>query len=161
MTITGTIDTSRANAALAGLRAVMIGKGMDASNIVVDELRFLSRTIVNFTPPLGPGGRAAGAKEAGEGAIARELKNLISQAKPEFISEVSARWGLKDVSGFTESAERTPLALKFDNVDPDGSRLIELHTSYRNDRTGKVPLVRPTPGIWTSSRAAGDSGTIH
>lgn len=150
MRTTVQIDTSRANFALIGLREAMVGKGMDASNIVVDELRFLSRTIVNFTPPLGPGGRAAGAREAGEGAINRELKNLISEAKPEFLSEVSAKWGLKDVHGFVESSQKAPLAINFANLDLDGSRLPELHEQYRNPRTGKVQLQRSQSGTWNA-----------
>jgi hypothetical protein len=148
--ITFSIDTSRAQQQLEALHDAMVGKGMDASSVVRDELRFLSRTIVNFTPPLGPGGRVAGAKKAGENAISRELDNLISQGKPKFLTEVAQKWGLKDVKGFVTRPDGSKLAIQFNDVDPSGERLKELHLRYRSTERGKVPLQRHRDGTWSA-----------
>lgn len=131
------------------LNALRDALGGDMVDILKDEAKALSKTCTNFIPPFKDSpGRPAGAREAGENAIKRELSNLIGQARPQFLSMVSQKWGLQDVNGFVESSDGGRLLnLKFDHVDPTGQRISEYHQEYR-DRRGKVPLRREPKNTW-------------
>jgi hypothetical protein len=146
MDISATIDTSRAEAALLSLREAMIGKGMDAVNLLRDEAKLLTRTIVNFVPPP----RAAGnPRQIGEHAVEVSLKNLISEATPNLIDEVGSKIGPHDITtAWLTETDKQRLNLQWANLDPNGTRLPELHKSYRDARTGRTASEKPVNGVW-------------
>src|SRR5216684_3910545 len=75
-----TISTSRLHTKLESLRDALIGSGQDATNLVRDEAKHLSRTISKFIPPMG-----AGAKQVGEHAVETGIKAVFSEAQPTLI----------------------------------------------------------------------------
>src|SRR6266496_2484547 len=87
------VDTSRLNMVLHDLRAALIGQGKDVSKILVDEQRMLTRTIVNFTPPIP----SKQAKQRGELAVQKDLHSLISEADPRLINRIESKYGLKNI----------------------------------------------------------------
>jgi hypothetical protein len=145
--ITATVDASRAKSALGSLYDALIAKGKDASHVVEDETKLLARTIVNFTPPLGMRG---GARQTGEGAVSREIKNLVSEATPNLIDEVGSKYGVRNIStAYVAEKSGAKLNLLWDYLDPTGGRIEELHEQFRHD--GKVPLTpREAQGVWQS-----------
>jgi hypothetical protein len=148
MELQGTIDTSRAEAALWSLREAMLGHGQDAINLLRDESKLLSRTITNFVPPP----RAAGnPRQVGEHAVEVSLKNLISEATPNLIDEVGSKFGVRDITtAWVTEQNKEHLNLQWANLDPTGSRLPELHKAFRDRRTGRTPMEKPLKGIWKS-----------
>lgn len=155
--MSATLDQSKYNAALASVYDALHGRGEigDAKSLVIGEHGRLTAAIVSFTPPLGPGGRSVGAQKAGKDAITRELTNLITEASPETLLEATKKYGNQAVH-FGIEKDGKPLAIEWDNVVTDESRLPALHRAYRN-RRGKVPLRRQTEGKW-KARIAVPSG---
>ena len=149
--ITCTIDTKGAQDALGALHDAMLGKGMDATNIVRDESRMLSKTIAAFTPPLGAGGgkgMTQAAKRAGEEAISRELENLISEAKPDFFGSLEAQFGSGPVDTYRQAkGSALKLHLLFDHLATQQAEIEQLHRTYL-DRRGKIPLRKEQEGTW-------------
>src|SRR6266550_3819306 len=126
------VDTSRLSTVLFGLETALLGQGKDVSTILVDEQRLLTRTIVNFTPPLP----AKQARQRGELAVQKDLNSLISEARPELIDSIRSKYGLKDIDTY----RTTPggrLHILWENLNPSGSNLAELHNSYRYPGTGR------------------------
>lgn len=119
----------------------------DSWDIVKDETRALSKTMVNFVPPLKANGDP---KIIGEGAVERDIKNLISEASPEFIDEVGSRYGIVDIDAWITQKDGTRLNLQWEHVDPTGARLDEYHRSYLVQ--GRVPKVKGqfSKGRWKS-----------
>lgn len=154
--VTAKIETDRLILGLDSLRDAMVGQGMDASHLVEDETRRLARMIVAFIPPIAKG---RSAREVGEGAVERDIKNLISEAKPELIDEVGSRYGVSDIrAAYVTEKGGQQLNLQWEHLDPTGSRLEEYHEFYRDKRTGRVPKVKPVAGIW-QSRVVSPLGT--
>lgn len=148
MDFQGTIDTSRAEAALWSLREAMVGKGQDAANLLRDETKLLVRTITNFVPPP----RAAGnPRQVGEHAVEVSLKNLISEATPVLIDQVGAMFGLRDITtAWVTEQNKEHLNLQWANLDPTGNRLPELHKAYRDRRTGRTRMEKEVRGVWAA-----------
>lgn len=119
----------------------------DAFVLVRDESSRLMRTIINFTPPLGPGGRAAGARKAGEDAIRKELASLFSQAGKPLIERVVSENGYNNVRAFTTNQEGQPIPLLWDNVNPAGDNMAGWHHRFQN-RSGKIRKVKQQIGQW-------------
>ncbi len=140
------MDTSKLNVVLNDLRTALIGQGKDISTILQDEHRRLTRTIVNFTPPLP----SRGARQIGEKAVATDLHALISEAGPELIDSIGSKHGLRNISAWHTSKGGKQLQILWDNLVLNTSQLPELHASYRNKR-GRVPRGRNLGGgIWSS-----------
>lgn len=141
------IDTGRLILGLDSLRDALIGNGQDASTVVEDEARRLARTIVAFVPPIA---RGKAAKQIGEGAVERDIKNLVSQAKPSLIDEVGSKYGVRDIrAAYVTEATGTKLNLQWDHLDPTGARLPEFHLQYR-DSSGRIPKIKKRPGVWNA-----------
>jgi hypothetical protein len=144
--ISAKIDTNGAFLALDSLRDAMVGKGMDASNIVRDEARLLARTIASFTPP--PKGNA---KKVGEDAIEKDLKSLIAEASYELIDEIGSKFGTRNIqNAYITKKDGTQVELNWENLDYTGSGLDDLHKKYRN-QDGRVPrLHKSRANVWKS-----------
>src|SRR4051812_10490413 len=112
-------------------------QGADTFVLLRDETGRLIKMIMNFTPPMGPGGRAAGAKQAGLNAVKRELVSLFSEATPELIQEVTEKHGLYNIHAFTSSSSGDKIPLEWRIVDKGGDHLPGLHRQFRNTR-GKI-----------------------
>ena len=138
------VDTSRLNVVLTGLREALIGQDKDVSRILVDEQRLLTRTIVNFTPPIP----SKQARQRGELAVQKDLFSLISEADPRLIDRVGAKYGLKDIDTWrTTPGGRQHLL--WENLNPSGSNLDALHNSYRYPGTGRPKRMKGSnPAEW-------------
>jgi hypothetical protein len=150
--MTGTMDTSRAVAALNGLADAL---GTDARELVQDESRRLIRTIANITPP----GKGGGVRRLGEQAVERQLSNLFSEARPPLIDEIGSKYGIKDISTayiVEKTGER--LQLDWKQLDPTGDRMEQIHKANR-DASGRVKLIRQNNKAVWSSRAVVPAGT--
>lgn len=144
-TFTVEIDTSRLNQVLDGLRSALIGKGKDVSTILVDEHRRLTRTIVNFTPPLPK----ANAKWIGEQAVRRDLEGLISETSFRMIDSVGSEKGLKNIDTYRMIGGQRKHLL-WDRIVVNPAELAELHPQYRNAR-GRVPRERSLgENVWNA-----------
>ena len=147
--ITATWDTKRGRDALNSLHDAMVGRGMDVSGIVEGDAMQLAIQIANFMPPLGPGGKSAGARKAGESAITREIENLISEAKPALFDELGSKFGISHIDTWRAKPGGEKLHLLFDHLAVQQGALHGLHKAYR-DKDGKIPLEKPQRGIWHS-----------
>lgn len=127
----------------------------DSWDLLKDEVRALSKTLVNFVPPLRANGNP---KQVGENAVERDIKNLIGEAQPEFLDEVGSRYGIVDIDAEIPQKGGELLNLKWDHLDPTGARLSEYHKSYR-DGHGRVPKVKGQygEGKW-KARVVGPPG---
>lgn len=149
------IDTKILSDKLASLHDALLGAGKDASNVVRDEGRRLTRTIVNFIPPIKS--RFGNAKQSGEAAISRELSNLFSEAQPELIQRVTKDHGASNVHSFITDKNGGKTEILWDNViTPD--QMPAFHKKNQNNR-GKVPLVRNGFPVWTA-RVIVPQGTL-
>jgi len=144
-----TIDVSRANQAMDSLREAMIGAGEDAKNLVRDETRRLAKMIAAFTPPIKGG--AGSPQKVGEAAVERELKNLISEATPGLIEEISSRYGVHDIhTAYVTEKDGTHLNLKWGAIDATGAA-IELYHKQNRGPDGKVKREkRPRKDVWSA-----------
>lgn len=151
------IDTTALNEKLNSLHDALLGAGKDVSTIVKDEARRLTRTIVNFIPPIKS--HWGNPKASGEGAIRRELQSLFSEASPKLIANLTSRFGVSNVSTFITDKDGTKQEIQWDTVDTTGARMKELHHAAMN-RRGKVPLHKRNgyPQIW-SARVVVPQGT--
>jgi hypothetical protein len=152
MSLTGTWDTSVLQSKLGSLKDAL---QVDGRLIVEDETARLSRALCNVAAPWQPGG--GNLERLGIRSVEREIQNLASEAKPELISEVAAKWGLKDINGCVTGTDHVKLPLEWANLDTSGQDLPTLHQRYR-DWKGKVPLVPSPLGHW-KSRVVVPAGT--
>ncbi len=138
------VDTSRLNAVLVDLREALIGQGQDISTILVDEQRLLTRTIVNFTPPIP----AKQARQRGELAVQKDLYSLINEADARTIDRIGSKYGLKDIDTWrTTPGGRQHII--WENLNPNGSNLADLHNSYRYPGTGRPKRMKGlSPTEW-------------
>ena len=143
--ITPVLTSERLTEAMSSLREAMIGAGQDCANIVRDEHRRLTRTIVNFTPPTP----ASGAQQLGERAVERDIKSLVSEASPELIDRIGSRYGIQDIHAFITLRDGTKKELNWEHLDPTGARLSEYHQMYRDER-GRVRPRKPVEGTWSA-----------
>ncbi len=143
--ITVDVDTSKFEAALEAVANALVGDGKDVQNLLVDEHRKLTRTIVNFTPPIP----ASGARQFGELAVKKDLYSLISEAEPALIDRIGSKYGLKDIDTWTASPGGKVHVL-WENLNPSGSNLADLHNWYRNASTGRPGRRRSRLGEWRS-----------
>lgn len=144
--ITATIDSTRHNVAMDSLFNAMCATGGDAAKLVEQETRLLSKTIVNFTPPIKS--KWGNPKTSGEMAIKAELYSLFSEAEPRLIDEVGSKHGTKDINAFITNANGEKVNLQWANLDPLGSRMDEYHEKFQN-RRGKVPRTKASgSGVW-------------
>jgi hypothetical protein len=139
------LTSERLTEAMESLREAMIGAGKDCANILRDEHKMLTRTIVNFTAPTP----AAGAKQLGEQAVARDITKLVSEASPELVDKVGSKYGIQDVHAFVTKQDGSKLEILWQHLDPTGARLSEYHQMYRDSR-GRVRNYKPAPGVWDS-----------
>lgn len=116
---------------------------------LADETAKLVKQIVAFTPPLGPGGRNAGAKQAGEQAIEKEMKSLFSEADTLTIDEIGSEHGLKAIDTFIYGKNKELIHVQWTHLDPNGARIEEFHKRFKNHR-GKVPLRKQQKGTWSA-----------
>ncbi len=130
--LTADIDTTRFNDVMGSLHDALIGQGKDVSTLLKDEHKRLTRTIINFTPPIP----ATGAKQRGELAVKKDLYSLISEAGPELIDRVGSKHGLQNIDDWTSGVGGKTHIL-WDHLDPNGTNLTELHNLYRDSGTGK------------------------
>ena len=145
---------------LDSLQEALLAKGQsgDAVQIVKGEVKQLSRTIVNFIPPLGSGG-----KEIGEHAVEVGIRSVFSEASPELIDEIGAHYGIRDVTkAWITNKDNSRVSLSWDNIDPLGDRIAEYHGHYRDPRTGKTPppLPKQKGSLW-AARVVVPSGTLQ
>jgi hypothetical protein len=106
----------------------------------------LTRTIVNFTPPIP----SVGARQIGENAVKNDLNSLISEAGPQLLDSIGSQYGLKDIDAWHTSQSGNRLHLLWDNLVVNPARLPELHNQYRN-RRGRIPRdPNLGSGIWSS-----------
>lgn len=139
------IDTSKLNVVLNDLREAMIGNGEDVSKLLQQEHKLLTRTIVNFTPPLP----ATGAKQIGEKAVKRDLHSLISEAPADLIDEIGSEHGLTNIDTYRTLKVKN-VHLLWDRIVPNPQMLPEIHNRYRNKR-GRIPIVPGFGGgVWRS-----------
>jgi hypothetical protein len=145
--MTGTVDTSKAMAALESLADAM---KVDASTLVADETRRLAKTIANFTPPLKSGFGTP--QRTGEHAIERELSSLFSEATPNLIDEVGSKFGIKEINtAYVTERNGTHLNLQWGAIDATGDRMAEYHKANRDPNTGKVKLIRRASNtVWAA-----------
>jgi hypothetical protein len=140
------IDTRKLNEVLHDLREALIGQGKDVSTILQDEHRRLTRTIVNFTPPIP----SKGAQTIGEKAVRNDLKALISEAGPGLIDSIGAQYGLKDIDAWRTQKGGKTMRLLWDNLALNPAMLPELHNQYRN-HLGRIPkMPNLGSGVWSS-----------
>src|SRR5438552_12436666 len=125
--ITPVLTTDRLTEAISSLREAMIGAGQDCANILRDEHKMLTRTIVNFTPPTP----AANAKWLGEMAVARDISKFVSEAEPELIDKIGSKYGIENINTYVTKSDGTRLPIVWDHLDPTGARLNEYHQLYR------------------------------
>lgn len=144
-------DTTVLSERLKAIHAAMVstGQGSDMNALLKDEAGRLIVLVSKFTPPMGAGGRSAGAKQAGEHAIESELNSLISEASYELIDEIGSRHGISDVRTFLTKKDGSKLDIVWNNVDPTGDRLKEYHNKYRGPR-GKIARIKQRLGVWHS-----------
>jgi len=144
---TVTIDASGFNRVMLGLYDAMLGQGKDIANLLKDQHRLLTKTIVNFTPPLP----ARGAQQTGKDAVKRDLYALISEAAPPLLDRVGSKYGLHDIDAWRTSKTKGRQHLLWENIDPTGANLPALHNQFRNPRTGRpYPVPRPAENEWRS-----------
>ena len=146
--ITATIDTSALQGRLAAISDALVGQGKDASQVLCQEARLLTKTIVNFIPPIrskwGP------AKTSGEMAIRRELSNLFSEAEPKLLDEIGSRFGVKNIQTDITTASGRKQQLNWGTIDPEASRLSQWHKQNRGPR-GKIKMMRKGfPNYWNA-----------
>src|SRR5690349_6243277 len=145
--ISCSIDTGRLILGLDSLRDALIGSRQDASTVVHDETRRLVRAIVAFVPPIARGGSA---RQVGENAVERDLKNLISEATPSLIDRVGSQYGITDIrTAYISESTGKKINLQWDHLDPTGGRLEEYRRLYQDSR-GKIPTMRKREGVWAS-----------
>jgi hypothetical protein len=138
-------DMRKMVVALDSLQEALMGDGKDVSNLLVDEQRRLTRTIVNFTPPIG--GKGGSPKQAGEDAVKRDLYSLISEVRQPLFDEIGSKYGLSDVNTWRSSVNGK-IQLVWAHLDPTGDRLAEYHNMYRNNK-GRIPgLGTPPSNTW-------------
>lgn len=141
--ISAELNTASWHHALDGLSEAV---GGDAKDLLIQEHDRLTRTIVNFTPPpIGQGSP----KTLGENAIRKDLSKLISEAKPELIDSIGARYGLTDIDTYRHNKAGDLIHYQWDNIDPTGDRLSEYHERYRN-HMGRIPSLKAAEGVWKS-----------
>jgi hypothetical protein len=145
-TVTVDIDTSVLSWKIDELARVM---RKDPMEVFKDEMRLLNRTIVNFIPPSRERGGKGAARAVGEAAVERQLKNLISEADPELIDTIGSQYGIRNINAYITKDDGSKLELRWENLDPTGSRLPEYHARYRN-RAGRIPNRKKTLGKWAS-----------
>lgn len=146
--ITADIDTNRCFLMMDELRDAMCSKGMDASNLVQDQTKLLSRTISNFIPPIKAKGEKGSARLNGEAAVEKDLCSLFSEAKPLTIDEVGSIHGIKNIDTFLTQKDGGRLHLQWDNLDPLAAHLPEEHNHYRG-HYGTVKRLRSAgKGTW-------------
>jgi len=133
------VDTSRLSTVLFGLETALLGQGKDVSTILVDEQRMLTRTIVNFTPPIP----VKQARQRGERAVQADLNSLISEAPPGMVDRIGSKYGLKDIDTYRTTPGGRQHIL-WENLNPSGSNLEELHNSYRRPGTGRPQRLKGT-----------------
>jgi len=143
-----TFDATRYRQKIRELRNVLYDAGEDSDlrTILKDEARRLITLVVKFTPPLGPGGKSSGAKQAGERAIERELKSLFGEVSPELAEATENKYGRENIDGYIEANGR-PMRIQWDHLEQSPDALQRWHNQYRGKR-GKVPLVKSESGIW-------------
>ncbi len=139
--ITVDVDTTKLNEALATLSVVL---GKDMVTILKEEHLRLTKTIINFTPPTPK----TGAKQIGEFAIKKDLYSLISEASPELIDRVGSKHGLRNIDDWGTAANGDRYRILWENLDPTGTRLADLHNQYRNPRTGRPRRRKSVDGEW-------------
>ncbi len=148
--VTVDIDTTKFQAAIEAVANALVGDGKDVQNLLVDEHRRLTRTIVNFTAPTP----ASGARQIGELAVKKDLYSLISEAKPELINQIEAKYGLQNIDTYTASPGGK-VHVMWDNLSPSGSNLAELHNRYRSPATGRPQRRKSVTGEWRSRIVVG------
>lgn len=152
--ITAIINTDLLIHKMNQLEAALLGSGKDGVELVKGEVRQLSRTIVNFVPPIG-----ANAKEIGEHAVEVGISAVISEATPVLIDEVGSKYGLKDIStAYVTETTGEKLNLEWENIDPIGERIEQYHEQYRN-QAGRTPRAFPQSSDKWQARAVVPVGT--
>jgi hypothetical protein len=129
------IDLTGWHRATESLSAALLGSGHDVSEILADETKRLSRQIMNFTPPmkqkkLSEDTPDASAKKIGEMAIQRDLSKLYSEADTKLIDEVGSQHGLANISVFITDKDGSKKFLRWDTIDPEGSRMSATHSAF-------------------------------
>ena len=158
--ITYELNTDALILKLDSLQAALLGKGQsgDAVQIVRSEAKQLSRTIVNFIPPIGSGG-----KEVGEHAVEVGIRSVFSEASPELIDEIGSKYGIRDVTqAWITDKDKSRVSLDWQNIDPLGDRIAEYHEQFRNQQTGRTPrpLLKTKGKLW-AARVIVPSGTLQ
>lgn len=146
--LTVEVDTTKMQENLQALADVMVGSGMDISNLVRDEARRLGKAIVNFTPPLNS--KWGGPRQSGEMAIKSEIYSLFSEASYELIAEVSHDKGFHNIDSYVATRNGLKVELQWANIDPQGAAMDAYHKQFQ-DRNGKIRRTKASPqGLWKS-----------
>lgn len=130
-------------------RAALLGHGMDASNVLTQNVRGLARTLANITPPIRERGNKGSPRLNGEDRINKELCSLFSEATTKLIDETGSRFGLHGINTFVDSKDGSKLHLIWDTIDPMGSHMKEEHDKARGSRGTVNVSRRDVPrGTW-------------
>lgn len=145
------VQLQRYEEQMNSLADCLYGAGMEneVQYLVRDEGKRLVTICVRLTPPFGRGGTAAGAKEAGEQAISREISSIMSQAEPDTIYEIGHRYGYTAIDTFWTERDGTRLHVKWDLLNPSGSKMAQVHKANRSTR-GKIKPMKRAPGVWAA-----------
>lgn len=139
--LTVTVNSTRLNDQLTGLREAFIGRGQmgDAATVVEDETRRLNKQIIKLIPP--PGLDTA-ALQKGELAVKKDLTKLFTPVNEDFLNQVVSEFGVSGIDAwFTSPSTKNHYELKFDKIDQSGSGMSSFHRS-RQDRRGRVKSIK-------------------
>ena len=130
------IDMTKFIRSTESLSDALLGSGKDASEVLADETKRLSRQIMNFTPPMKQKAYSDEsppppvAQKIGEMAIQRDLSKLFSEADTKLIDEVGSAHGTANISAFITTSGGQKMNLRWDALDAEGARMKEVHTAF-------------------------------
>ena len=152
--VTTTIDYAPFNAAMDEVYNAMIGAGKDsdAQNLVWMETKRLALNIVRDTPPP----KLAGGEAAGKAAITKDLYSLISEAPPEMLDRISAKYGTSEVETWHTKKGGEQEKIRWEHIARSVEELPDLHNKYRGKR-GRPYRLKKVQGQW-KSRIVVDKG---
>jgi hypothetical protein len=136
------LDLNTAEFRMAAQRAVR-ELGANAEMLIKEEARFAIRDFVKVTPPFAAGAYnksmgSAADREAGEGAVKRDIRQIAVPITPKFLGWVTERFGSHNVSvSLIRKGTKDKYQVAFTRVAPTIGELASIHQSKRN-RYGRV-----------------------
>lgn len=148
------VDATKFKRAMESLSDALLSSDGDASMVLTDETKRLTRQIMNFTPPFKSSSMSedvpnASAKKIGELAIQRDLRRLYSEADTELMDEVGSRYGVSNINTFVTGKDGAKLNLRWQRIDPEGSRMAAVHNDFMNSGR-KLQRLNSNQHIWAA-----------